>query len=128
MTSTGHYISATFLIERLIQRHDFVKAVWPSSFKVCLGSGPESFNYSPLIDDIDLHRRRQYRNSLHRLAMVPTPTKEEKIAFRFPGHPDVSAETYYKIFGDLSSGIAPLVILHGDPVVGHEYLLTFADL
>lgn len=36
--------------------------------------------------------------------------------------------TYYKIIGDLSSGAPPVVVVHGGPGSGHEYLLTFADL
>lgn len=60
--------------------------------------------------------------------MNPTPTKEGKVAFRIPNYPDLLCETYYKIFGDLSSGVPPLVILHGGPGVGHEYLLPIADL
>ncbi|PSR82549.1 Alpha/Beta hydrolase protein [Coniella lustricola] len=54
-------------------------------------------------------------------------TKEGKIPFQPPGT-DVSGSTYYKIFGDLSIGAPPVVILHGGPGVGHEYLLTFANL
>lgn len=60
--------------------------------------------------------------------MSPNPTKEGKVAFHIPDHPDILCETYYKIFGDLTSGTAPLIILHGGPGVGHEYLLPFADL
>ncbi|KAI1439408.1 proline-specific peptidase [Annulohypoxylon stygium] len=36
--------------------------------------------------------------------------------------------TYYKIIGDLSNGKPPVVVAHGGPGSGHEYLLTFADL
>lgn len=36
--------------------------------------------------------------------------------------------TYYKIVGDLSCGNTPVIILHGGPGAGHEYLLTFSDL
>ncbi|OTA80300.1 hypothetical protein M434DRAFT_25568 [Hypoxylon sp. CO27-5] len=36
--------------------------------------------------------------------------------------------TYYKIVGNLSAGAPPVVIVHGGPGAGHEYLLTFADL
>ncbi|OTA55902.1 proline-specific peptidase [Hypoxylon sp. EC38] len=36
--------------------------------------------------------------------------------------------TYYKIIGDLSNGAPPVLIVHGGPGAGHEYLLTFADL
>lgn len=60
--------------------------------------------------------------------MASTPTKDGKLAFPIPGHPEISSETYYKIIGNLSSDIPPLVVLHGGPGVGHEYLLTFADL
>lgn len=60
--------------------------------------------------------------------MGSTPTKDGKAAFSIPEHPELSSETYYKIFGDISGDIPPLVILHGGPGVGHEYLLTFSDL
>lgn len=36
--------------------------------------------------------------------------------------------TYYKIIGDLTSGNPPVIVAHGGPGAGHEYLLTFADL
>lgn len=52
---------------------------------------------------------------------------EGTVPFQVPGK-DITAFTYYKIFGDLFSGTAPLIILHGGPGVGHEYLLSFADL
>ena len=58
------------------------------------------------------------------------PTKEGKIPFQTPpelGH-DLLCSTYYKIFGDLSSGATPVVIAHGGPGAGHEYLLSFAEL
>jgi proline-specific peptidase len=35
--------------------------------------------------------------------------------------------TYYKIIGSLSSNI-PLIVLHGGPGAGHEYLLSLSDL
>ncbi len=36
--------------------------------------------------------------------------------------------THYKIIGDLSSGAPAVIVAHGGPGAGHEYLLTFADL
>lgn len=36
--------------------------------------------------------------------------------------------TWYKIVGDLSSGITPLVAVHGGPGMCHEYLLPLRDL
>ncbi|KAK8066954.1 proline-specific peptidase [Apiospora hydei] len=36
--------------------------------------------------------------------------------------------TYYKIVGDLSCGKPPVVVVHGGPGAGHEYLLAFAAL
>ena len=36
--------------------------------------------------------------------------------------------TYYKIIGNLLNGAPPVVVVHGRPGAGHEYLLTFADL
>ena len=60
--------------------------------------------------------------------MANLPTSEGWIPFAIPGKSDVSASTYYKVFGDLSSGAPPLVVLHGGPGGGHEYLLSFAEL
>ncbi|KAI0896187.1 proline-specific peptidase [Annulohypoxylon nitens] len=60
--------------------------------------------------------------------MAHTPTSEGRIPFKIPGKDSVPCSTYYKIFGDLSSGAPPVVILHGGPGGGHEYLLSFADL
>lgn len=43
----------------------------------------------------------------------------------------VGTETYYtwyKIFGDLKSGVRPLVVLHGGPGLSHNYVLPFEDL
>lgn len=36
--------------------------------------------------------------------------------------------TYYKIFGNLHSGVPPLIVLHGGPGSGHEYCLPFGRL
>ncbi|CAG8957408.1 hypothetical protein HYFRA_00011389 [Hymenoscyphus fraxineus] len=59
--------------------------------------------------------------------MAQTPTKEGTIPFQIPKY-DVPCVTYYKIFGDLACGAPPVVIVHGGPGAGHEYLLSFADL
>jgi L-proline amide hydrolase len=37
-------------------------------------------------------------------------------------------ETWYRVTGDLGSGKAPLVTLHGGPGAAHNYILSFADL
>ncbi|GJE88766.1 proline-specific peptidase [Phanerochaete sordida] len=37
-------------------------------------------------------------------------------------------KTWYKVFGDLSSGATPLVVLHGGPGLSHNYLLPLAVL
>lgn len=60
--------------------------------------------------------------------MLPTPTAEGQVPFQPPGKVDVPCSTYYKIFGDLSSGAPPVIFLHGGPGGGHEYLLSFAEL
>lgn len=60
--------------------------------------------------------------------MAITPTAEGRIAFQVPGKFDIPCSTYYKIFGDLSSGYPPVIFLHGGPGGGHEYLLSFAEL
>ena len=48
-----------------------------------------------------------------------------KIDFR------VGSETYqtwYRIFGDIKSGVPPLVVLHGGPGLSHHYVLPFKEL
>ncbi|KAI0882002.1 proline-specific peptidase [Annulohypoxylon maeteangense] len=59
--------------------------------------------------------------------MAGIQLKEGKAPFKVPSI-DGSCFTYYKIIGDLSSGKPPVVIAHGGPGSGHEYLLTFAGL
>lgn len=41
---------------------------------------------------------------------------------------DHICETYYKIYGDLRSGKPPIVVVHGGPGSGHNYLLAFRKL
>lgn len=55
------------------------------------------------------------------------PEKEGEISFTVAGL-DKPCTTWYKIFGDFSSGRTPLVILHGGPGACHEYLLPLTDL
>ncbi|CRG88012.1 hypothetical protein PISL3812_05036 [Talaromyces islandicus] len=43
-------------------------------------------------------------------------------------HIDTTCHTYYKIIGDLSSNSPRLVVLHGGPGTGREYLLPFSRL
>ncbi|KAH8892114.1 proline-specific peptidase [Thozetella sp. PMI_491] len=61
------------------------------------------------------------------MAEIPTPTLEGKVPFAIPGK-GILGSTYYKVFGNLSSGATPIVMLHGGPGAGHEYLLSFAEL
>ncbi|KAH8895195.1 proline-specific peptidase [Thozetella sp. PMI_491] len=53
---------------------------------------------------------------------------EGRIPFKIPGDNDTPCFTYYKAYGNLSSGAPPVVVLHGGPGAGHEYLLSFANL
>ncbi|KAL1853967.1 hypothetical protein Daus18300_011634 [Diaporthe australafricana] len=60
--------------------------------------------------------------------MTRKPSAEGRIPFQVSGNLDISCSTYYKVFGDLSSGAPPVIFLHGGPGGGHEYLLSFAEL
>ena len=53
------------------------------------------------------------------------PVREGKVPFQIG---DESAETWYRIDGELGGGPAPLVVLHGGPGASHDYLLSLADL
>ncbi|KAI0196402.1 proline-specific peptidase [Astrocystis sublimbata] len=59
--------------------------------------------------------------------MAESHFREGKVPFDVPSVAS-PCFTYYKIFGDLTSKVAPVVVAHGGPGAGHEYLLTFADL
>ncbi|KAI1171893.1 proline-specific peptidase [Nemania sp. FL0916] len=60
--------------------------------------------------------------------MAEFKIQEGKAPFTIPSI-DEPCFTYYKIIGDISpSGRAPVIIAHGGPGAGHEYLLTFAEL
>ncbi|OTB03439.1 hypothetical protein M426DRAFT_23802 [Hypoxylon sp. CI-4A] len=59
--------------------------------------------------------------------MVEIKVEEGKAPFQIPSIKE-PCFTYYKIIGDLSSGAPPVIVLHGGPGAGHEYLLTFQGL
>jgi L-proline amide hydrolase len=55
------------------------------------------------------------------------PSQEGWVSFDVPdaGKP---VKTYYKVIGDLSGTSIPLIVLHGGPGAGHEYLYPLIDL
>ncbi|TGJ80173.1 hypothetical protein E0Z10_g8601 [Xylaria hypoxylon] len=59
--------------------------------------------------------------------MAEFQTREGKARFKIPLI-DEPCFTYYKIIGDIPGDTPPVIIAHGGPGAGHEYLLTFADL
>lgn len=59
--------------------------------------------------------------------MAEKPFREGKAPFQIPSR-DAPCETYYKIYGDLRSGPPPLIVLHGGPGSGHEYVEPFSKL
>lgn len=59
--------------------------------------------------------------------MADTSVREGKLSFKVQ-HVDTPCFTYYKTIGDLSSDATRLVVIHGGPGAGHEYLLPFAHL
>ena len=59
--------------------------------------------------------------------MTDTKPEEGTIPFNTP-HIRRTCFTYYKTIGDLSGTSPPLVVIHGGPGAGHEYLLPFAQL
>ncbi|CCM04106.1 uncharacterized protein FIBRA_06266 [Fibroporia radiculosa] len=56
-----------------------------------------------------------------------THTSDGHIPYSVPaaGKP---CQTYYRIFGDLSSGVTPVIALHGGPGATHTYILPVSDL
>jgi L-proline amide hydrolase len=56
------------------------------------------------------------------------PDLREGIVLLKIQHIDTPCHTYYKIIGDLSSNWPRLIVLHGGPGTGHEYLLPFGHL
>ncbi len=59
--------------------------------------------------------------------MVEMQIREGKAPFKVPSI-DKPCFTFYKIIGDLSAGPPPVIVVHGGPGAGHEYLLTFGAL
>ncbi|KAK3075951.1 hypothetical protein LTR53_000255 [Teratosphaeriaceae sp. CCFEE 6253] len=55
----------------------------------------------------------------------PKPSKTATMPFEYP-KTGMKGETYYLVFGDLSSGKTPLICLHGGPGAGHNYLLPIS--
>ncbi|KAH8894558.1 proline-specific peptidase [Thozetella sp. PMI_491] len=54
------------------------------------------------------------------------PTVEADFTFTAPTGEQVT--TWYKVVGDLKSGITPLVTLHGGPGAGHSQMLPLTDM
>ncbi|TLD29791.1 proline iminopeptidase [Venturia nashicola] len=59
--------------------------------------------------------------------MTSPSTTTGTVPFKVPGL-DRECFTWFKVFGDLGNGVRPLIALHGGPGVGHNYLLSLADL
>ncbi|KAJ6599989.1 proline iminopeptidase protein [Mycena vulgaris] len=56
----------------------------------------------------------------------PAQIKEGKIPFTVG---DEIFETYYKLIGDVTTGVhGPLVVLHGGPGISHDYLIPLEDI
>ncbi|KAI1271771.1 proline-specific peptidase [Xylaria sp. FL0933] len=53
--------------------------------------------------------------------------QEGKVPFKIPSI-DEPCFTFYKIIGDLSADTPSVVVVHGGPSAGHEYLLPFGAL
>jgi L-proline amide hydrolase len=60
------------------------------------------------------------------VAQVEKATREGTVQFRLAD--GEVAETWFRITGDLATGRAPLVALHGGPGATHDYLLSITDL
>jgi L-proline amide hydrolase len=53
--------------------------------------------------------------------MIPEPDEQGTVPFH-------GGETWYRITGDIGSGLTPLVVLHGGPGVPHDYVLSLTAL
>ncbi|CCL98485.1 uncharacterized protein FIBRA_00483 [Fibroporia radiculosa] len=58
---------------------------------------------------------------------MSTPTREGLAPFSVQSV-GKSYETYYKVYGDLKSGVTPVIVIHGGPGNTHEYLAPLVDL
>ncbi|KAH0831333.1 hypothetical protein J3R83DRAFT_13984 [Lanmaoa asiatica] len=41
---------------------------------------------------------------------------------------DETYQTWYKVVGDLTSGVTPLVLLHGGPGMSHHYMISHTEI
>ncbi|KAK0654843.1 Alpha/Beta hydrolase protein [Cercophora newfieldiana] len=57
----------------------------------------------------------------------PPPTKTGTVLFKIPTTGDL-CETYYSLWGTLSTPVPPLICLHGGPGIIHDYLLPISLL
>jgi proline-specific peptidase len=57
----------------------------------------------------------------------PPPTKDGTVLFKIPSTGDL-CETYYVLWGTLTSPRPPLICLHGGPGIIHDYLLPLSLL
>ncbi|KAI0352886.1 prolyl aminopeptidase-2 [Trametes cingulata] len=57
---------------------------------------------------------------------MPSPTLTGTVDF--DANAGKPCETWYAVYGDLNSGVTPLVALHGGPGSTHHYLLSLVDL
>ncbi|KAI1105611.1 proline iminopeptidase [Jackrogersella minutella] len=57
--------------------------------------------------------------------MASPSAREGEVDFQAPGA-SKPCKTWYKVFGKLDS--PPLIVLHGGPGAGHEYMVTLVDL
>lgn len=103
-----------------------------NALRGALSGGAYRIVYSPLTIPATNHPRPNNlvsgKAAFTILAMAQKSCKDGTIPFDIPGRSDIPCFTYYKIFGELSSGAPPVVVLHGGPGAGHEYLLPFAEL
>lgn len=53
---------------------------------------------------------------------------EGEATYNVPALPGTPCKTWYKVYGDLTSGVTPLVLLHGGPGATHEYLEIISQL
>lgn len=58
---------------------------------------------------------------------LPSASKTDKIPFIVPGT-SLKVETWYALYGKLSSDSIPLICLHGGPGVAHNYLLPCSHI
>ncbi|KAJ8483332.1 hypothetical protein ONZ51_g4803 [Trametes cubensis] len=57
--------------------------------------------------------------------VTPTTTGTAKFDAKGAGKP---CETWYQVYGNLKSGVTPVVALHGGPGSTHHYILSLIDL